>query len=200
MARSLDSQHSGRRARSRWRLRRSPYLLRLSRPPRHHASSRAAAGHCRRRSTRRPLELYAGLPLTPADLEHELQAPAVPARRAGSSTPGTYRVSGDRAGASRCGRRASPTRAARRSMLQHAPRRPRRSRACTIAPARRCRSLRLEPLLIGSIFPIHGEDRIVVTSRGGAAAAAGGAQGRRGPQVRHASRRRSRQACCGRCG
>ena len=31
------------------------------------------------------------------------------------------------------------------------------------ATARTCRSSRLEPLLIGSIFPIHGEDRIVVT-------------------------------------
>ena len=51
--------------------------------------------------------------------------------------------------------------------------------------------LRLEPLLIGSIFPIHGEDRIVVTPAGGAAAAAGGAQGGRGPQVRHPPRRRS---------
>ena len=44
--------------------------------------------------------------------------------------------------------------------------------------------MRLEPLLIGSIFPIHGEDRIVVTPQRGAAAAAGGAEGGGGSQVR----------------
>ena len=62
----------------------------------------------------------------------------------------------------RCGRRASPTRAARRcgsrSRLG-----PKGIESLRDAAGRELPVLRLEPLLIGSIFPSHGEDRIVVT-------------------------------------
>ena len=48
-------------------------------------------------------------------------------------------------------------------MLQHHHGRARRSTGLRDGAGHEtCRSLRLEPLLIGSIFPIHGEDRIVV--------------------------------------
>jgi penicillin-binding protein 1B len=107
-----------------------------------------------------PLELYAGLPLSQADLEHELQR--LQYRRVDRlERPGTFREQGSRVDvALRPARFADETRPA--SIL-------------TISvdvsgieslhdsSGKDVAIVRLEPLLIGSIFPIHGEDRIVVT-------------------------------------
>jgi penicillin-binding protein 1B len=107
-----------------------------------------------------PLELYAGLPLPLPALEHELER--LQYRRVERlERPGTYREQGARVDvAMRPARFADETRPA--SIL-------------TIAidvngieslhdsSGKDVPIVRLEPLLIGSIFPIHGEDRIVVT-------------------------------------
>jgi len=108
-----------------------------------------------------PLELYAGLPLTVAGLEHELQR--LHYRRADQADhPGTYRLAGEQMEVSlRPARFADETRAAQNLTI-------------TVAGAKGIEGLhdgagnelpvlRLEPLLIGSIFPIHGEDRIVLS-------------------------------------
>jgi penicillin-binding protein 1B len=107
-----------------------------------------------------PLELYAGLPLPEAELEHELQR--LQYRRADRlEHPGTYRLAGIRIDvALRPARFADETRPA--SILTIV------SGANAIESLRDSDGkevpiMRLEPLLIGSIFPIHGEDRIVVT-------------------------------------
>jgi penicillin-binding protein 1B len=107
-----------------------------------------------------PLELYASLPLNGSDLEHELQR--LQYRRVDKlEHPGTYRLQGPRLDvALRPARFADETRPA--SILT------------VVSGEKGIESLRdsdgkdvpiarLEPLLIGSIFPIHGEDRIVVT-------------------------------------
>ncbi|HWW79714.1 MAG TPA: penicillin-binding protein 1B [Steroidobacteraceae bacterium] len=107
-----------------------------------------------------PLELYASLPLNGSDLEHELQR--LQYRRVDKlEHPGTYRLQGARLDiALRPARFADETRPA--SILT------------VVSGEKGIESLRdsdgkdvpiarLEPLLIGSIFPIHGEDRIVVT-------------------------------------
>jgi penicillin-binding protein 1B len=107
-----------------------------------------------------PLELYAGLPLSQADLEHELQR--LQYRRVERlERPGTYREQGARVDvALRPARFADETRPA--SIL---------SISVDVngieslhdSAGKDVAIVRLEPLLIGSIFPIHGEDRIVVT-------------------------------------
>ena len=107
-----------------------------------------------------PLELYVGLTLSATDLEHELQR--LQYRRVDKlEHPGTYRLQGRRLDiALRPARFADETRSA--SILS------------VVSSDKGIESLRdsdgkdvpiarLEPLLIGSIFPIHGEDRIVVT-------------------------------------
>ena len=107
-----------------------------------------------------PLELYVGLALDGSDLEHELQR--LQYRRVDKlEHPGTYRLQGTRLDiALRPARFADETRPA--SILS------------VVSSDKGIESLRdsdgkdvpiarLEPLLIGSIFPIHGEDRIVVT-------------------------------------
>jgi penicillin-binding protein 1B len=108
-----------------------------------------------------PLELYAGLPLTQSGLEHELQR--LHYRRSDRPDhPGTYQLAGERVEVS-----LRPARLADES-------RPAQSLSITTAGAKGIESLRdgagnevpvlrLEPLLIGSIFPIHGEDRIVLS-------------------------------------
>jgi penicillin-binding protein 1B len=108
-----------------------------------------------------PLELYAGLPLTQSGLEHELQR--LHYRRSDRPDhPGTYQLAGERLEVS-----LRPARLADES-------RPAQSLSITTAGAKGIESLRdgagnevpvlrLEPLLIGSIFPIHGEDRIVLS-------------------------------------
>ncbi|HXW73576.1 MAG TPA: penicillin-binding protein 1B [Steroidobacteraceae bacterium] len=106
-----------------------------------------------------PLELYAGLALTPDELEHELQR--LHYRRAERADhPGTYRLQGERIDvALRPARFADETRPAQLLSIV--------TGANGIAGLRdgaghELAVLRLEPLLIGSIFPIHGEDRIVL--------------------------------------
>jgi len=107
-----------------------------------------------------PLELYAGLLLSQTDLEHELQR--LQYRRVDRlERPGTYREQGARVDvALRPARFADETRPA--SIL---------SISVDVngieslhdSAGKDVAIVRLEPLLIGSIFPIHGEDRIVVT-------------------------------------
>ena len=146
-----------------------------------------------------PLELYAGLDLSAAGARTRAAAPALPqGRQAGPSRqlpPGPARIS-----RSRCARRASPTRARPAQLLTISSGARRHREPAAMPQVTTCAVLRLEPLLIGSIFPIHGEDRIVVDARGGAAAAAGGAEGRGGPQVRHPPRRRPGRHAARRCG
>jgi penicillin-binding protein 1B len=106
-----------------------------------------------------PLELYAGLPLSAEQIEHELErlqyreSPQL-------SRPGTYRKRGGRLEvALRAARFADEVRPAQilgveadsRSIL-----------AMQDADRREVAIARLEPVLIGSIFPTHGEDRIVL--------------------------------------
>jgi penicillin-binding protein 1B len=108
-----------------------------------------------------PLELYAGAPLTLSELEHELQR--LHYRRAEPADhPGTYQVAGDQVEVT-----LRPARFADEE-------RPAQALTITMAGAHGIAGLRdsaghevpvmrLEPLLIGSIFPIHGEDRIVLS-------------------------------------
>jgi penicillin-binding protein 1B len=107
-----------------------------------------------------PLELYAGLTLSGPELERELQR--LHYRRAERPDhPGTYRVSSERLDVQlRAARFADETRpAALLSItLGAGGLQTLRDGAGQEVPV-----LRLEPLLIGSIFPSHGEDRIVVT-------------------------------------
>ena len=107
-----------------------------------------------------PLELYAGLTLSPAQLEQELQR--LHYRRADPlDRPGTYRVQGARIDvALRPARFADETRnAALLSIVVGSQ----GLESLRDSAGRDVSVLRLEPLLIGSIFPIHGEDRIIVT-------------------------------------
>jgi len=108
-----------------------------------------------------PLELYPGLPLGLAPLEHELQR--LHYRRSDrADRPGTYQVAGEHLEVSlRPARFADETRPAQRLSVTLGGAKgieSLRSAAGSDIPV-----LRLEPLLIGSIFPIHGEDRIVVS-------------------------------------
>src|SRR5437879_3844401 len=107
-----------------------------------------------------PLELYAGLQLSQPELEHELQR--LQYRRVDRlEHPGTYRPQGSRIDvALRPARFADEARPAAILTIV--------SGANAIDSLRGSDGaelpiVRLEPLLIGSIFPIHGEDRIVVT-------------------------------------
>jgi penicillin-binding protein 1B len=107
-----------------------------------------------------PLELYVGAPLSMSDLIEELARLQYRADEK-LARSGTYRRQDDRIDiALRATRFADETRAAQTLSL--------------IAGARSIESLRdaaghdlpivrLDPLLIGSIFPTHGEDRIVVS-------------------------------------
>ncbi|HTW38613.1 MAG TPA: penicillin-binding protein 1B [Steroidobacteraceae bacterium] len=111
-----------------------------------------------------PLELYAGLPLSEKDVESELKRLAY--RR--TDTPqsaepktGTYRRIGARIDVGlRAARFADQARPAELLAITTS------EGAITDlrdALGREVPIVRLDPLLIGSIFPIHGEDRIVVT-------------------------------------
>jgi penicillin-binding protein 1B len=109
-----------------------------------------------------PLELYAGLALTPADLIHELER--LHYRRVTQlEQPGTYRALGERIDvALRPARFADETRDAQLLSIY--------AGAGAIVSLKDAAGhdvpvIRLEPLLIGSIFPSHGEDRVVVTPR-----------------------------------
>lgn len=107
-----------------------------------------------------PLELYAGLALSPAELEQELQR--LHYRRAERiDRPGTYRLQrGQFDVALRPARFAEESRNAQVLSIVAGTHglESLRDSAGDDVPV-----LRLEPLLIGSIFPIHGEDRIIVT-------------------------------------
>jgi penicillin-binding protein 1B len=107
-----------------------------------------------------PLELYVGAPLSMADLTAELarlQYRAAPA----PDRPGTYRRQDDRIDiALRATRFADEARAAQILSIVAGPR---SIEALRDAAGHDLPILRLDPLLIGSIFPTHGEDRIVVT-------------------------------------
>ncbi len=107
-----------------------------------------------------PLELYAGEDLSAPDLEHELQR--LQYRRADhADQPGVYSRQGDRFQINlRAARFADEVRAATVLNVES-------SGAgivgLTEITGKAVAIARFEPLLIGSIFPIHGEDRIVVT-------------------------------------
>ena len=107
-----------------------------------------------------PLELYAGLSLSGSDLEHELQR--LQYRRVDRlEHPGTYRIQGGRMDvALRPARFADETRPA--SILSVVAS-DKAIESVRDSDGKDVPIVRLEPLLIGSIFPIHGEDRIVVT-------------------------------------
>ena len=107
-----------------------------------------------------PLELYAGLALSPAELEAELRRlHYLRAERA--DAPGTYRMSGERIEVSlRAARFADESRAPMRLTLMTSAQ---GLTALRDGAGKEVPVLRVEPLLIGSIFPIHGEDRIVVS-------------------------------------
>jgi penicillin-binding protein 1B len=107
-----------------------------------------------------PLELYAGLPLSQADLEHELQR--LQYRRVDRlERPGTFREQGNRVDvALRPARFADESRPA--SILTVSVD-VNGIESLHDSAGKDVAIFRLEPLLIGSIFPIHGEDRIVVT-------------------------------------
>src|SRR6185503_15492820 len=107
-----------------------------------------------------PLELYAGLPLTQADVKHELarlQYRAVDKLE----RPGTYHQQGARIDvALRPAAFADETRPATILTIESGPA---AITALRDSSGKDVPLMRLEPLMIGSIFPIHGEDRIVVT-------------------------------------
>jgi len=107
-----------------------------------------------------PLELYAGLPMNAGDLEHELLR--LQYRRVDRlEHPGTYRMQGSRIDvALRPARFADEARPA--SIISVAAGE-KAIESIRESDGKDMPIVRLEPLLIGSIFPIHGEDRIVVT-------------------------------------
>ena len=107
-----------------------------------------------------PVELYAGLQLSQADLEDELQR--LQYRRVDRlQRAGTYRAQGSRIEISlRAARFADETRPAG---LLSVTTDGNGIQSLRDGAGRDVPIIRLEPLLIGSIFPIHGEDRIVVT-------------------------------------
>jgi len=107
-----------------------------------------------------PLELYAGLPLNAAQFEQELKR--LHYRRAESvERAGTYRVRGEQFElALRPARFADESRPAGQLTVSVGAG---GLSALKDGSGRDVPVLRLEPLLIGSIFPSHGEDRIVVS-------------------------------------
>jgi len=107
-----------------------------------------------------PLELYAGLPLTAAQLEGELKRLGYH-RAEQADRPGSYRLSGPALEvALRPARFADESRPAANLTLATGAK---GLESLRDASGHEVAVARLEPLLIGSIFPIHGEDRIVVT-------------------------------------
>ena len=107
-----------------------------------------------------PLELYAGLPLLQADLEHELQR--LQYRRVDRlERPGTYREQANRIDvALRPATFADETRPASILTVSVGVN---GIESLHDSAGKDVAIVRLEPELIGSIFPTHGEDRIIVT-------------------------------------
>ena len=107
-----------------------------------------------------PLDLYAGLDLSEPQLEHELQRLSYH-RVSDLERPGSYRVSGDRIDLElRPARFADGSRPAMALSVVFGPTGIQDMRG---AAGREVPVTRLDPLLIGSIFPSDGVDRIVVT-------------------------------------
>jgi len=108
----------------------------------------------------RPLELYAGLDLTPARLEQELLRLGYASVAAEPSQPGSFRRTGQKLSlVSRPFRfwdQRQPALALQVEFTGPAIRRLRDGKG-DVAIAR------LDPLMVGSIFPTHGEDRLIVT-------------------------------------
>ncbi len=106
-----------------------------------------------------PLELYAGLALTAGDMESELQR--LQYRKAGSLVkPGEYHRQGGRVDvALRAARFADE---ARQSQILSIATGAQGITGLRDSVGKELPIVRLEPMLIGSMFPIHGEDRIVV--------------------------------------
>jgi penicillin-binding protein 1B len=106
-----------------------------------------------------PTELYVGAPLTVAGLEAELGQLAY-AKRDAPERPGTYRRNGGRfdvaARAAQFADESRPAQIVRITVRDGAV------SALATARGEALPVFRLDPLLIGSIFPIHGEDRIVL--------------------------------------
>ena len=109
-----------------------------------------------------PLELYAGLALPAGEVAHELERLHY-RKVAQLDRPGTYRVNGGRIDvALRPARFADERRDAQLLSIFTGPA---GIESLKDAAGREVPVIRLEPLLIGSIFPTHGEDRIVLTPR-----------------------------------
>jgi penicillin-binding protein 1B len=107
-----------------------------------------------------PQELYAGEALSAPDLEHELLR--LQYRRVSQPDgPGSYSRQGDRFQISL--RPARFADEARPATVLNVDANGTGITTLTDSTGRDVAIARLEPLLIGSIFPIHGEDRIVVT-------------------------------------
>lgn len=106
----------------------------------------------------RPLELRPGLPLSAAALEQELKRLGY--RSGGGEKPGSYRRQGSRFDVMlRKARFADRQREAQRLRVTADGD---AIRALGDAGGRSLASASFEPLLIGSLFPVHGEDRIVI--------------------------------------
>jgi penicillin-binding protein 1B len=107
-----------------------------------------------------PLELYAGLPLSLPEVTRELGRLHYRAADQ-ADQPGTYHLAGEHLDVDlRPARFADEARPAERLTITTGG-----SGVVSLKDANQhdVPVLRLEPLLIGSIFPIHGEDRIVVS-------------------------------------
>lgn len=109
-----------------------------------------------------PLELYAGLALPESELVRELERLHY-RKVAQLDRPGTYRMNGARIDvALRAARFADENRDAQLLSIVTGPQ---GIEGLKDAAGHEVPVIRLEPLLIGSIFPSHGEDRIVLTPR-----------------------------------
>ena len=107
-----------------------------------------------------PQELYAGLPLLQADMEHELQR--LQYRRVDRlEHPGTYREHGNRIDVAL--RPANFADEARPASILSINLNAEGLESLHDSAGKDVAIFRLEPELIGSIFPSHGEDRIIVT-------------------------------------
>lgn len=111
----------------------------------------------------RPLELYAGLSLSAAEMEQELRRLGYRQTQTEPDKAGYYR---------RYGRNAQSIEAVTREFRfwdeRQPPTRVRvtfdRGKIDSVAvPGEQSPVVRLDPLLVGSIFPRHGEDRLIVT-------------------------------------
>ena len=110
----------------------------------------------------RPLELYAGLPLSRRRAGGGVAAPRLSQRRGLDAGPARHLAAQRRAHRARDP--AVPVLGRRRGIAERSGRLRGRGRrqACAPRMAMPLPLLRLDPLLIGSVFPIDGEDRIIL--------------------------------------